>query len=193
MAYRIFHIFTNSSVKEDTQNYKVENKFFEKILLSLGVIKKEDSVKSDLKFQHSVISPSKLQDIIKDQIAHLRVNNLEPFCIFIGSQDYVNICEYADFGIIEKVSYVENIKLLEEVTKTIPLSMNDGEISRKMFEFANLESRGLINRQQKRIPGSLIVSGYTFLSLPLVILPWLSGVFVTPDMSESPPPNTTFI
>jgi len=196
MAYRIFHIFTNSPTPSSTeQSYTVKHPLVRKILLRLGVlkplVKAPDS--DSFHFRHSVLSPLKLQEIIKDQVAHLRSHQLSPICIFIGSQDYVQMCEYSDLSLIEQVSYVESIKLVEEFSRTFPVSSNDTEIKQKVFEFIAKESQSLLNKQYQRLPGSLIVSGYKFLNLPLVILPWLSGVFVAPDLSDAPAPNTTII
>lgn len=191
MAYRIFHVTTHATTKPTTQQYQIRHKFVERLLSKLGLISVAEAPEDGLSFAHSVLSPVKIQEITKDQIALLRSHNLDPLCIFIGSKDYVQICEYADVKLIEQVSYVETLRMLEEFQQTVPGSLTDTEMNRRVFEVLNKESKDLINQQFKRIPGSLIVSGYKFLNLPLIILPWLSGVFVAPNLSAEP--NTTLI
>jgi hypothetical protein len=191
MSYRIFHIFTNTLPPESAPSYRVKSRLLERILSKLGLLVEVEQHPEPVSFAHSVLSPAKIQEVTKDQIALLRTNQLEPLCIFIGSKDYVQLCEYADFQLIQQVSYIETLKLLEEFTQTLPLSNQDTEINRKVFELVSKESKNLINHQLKRIPGSLVVSGYKFLNLPMIILPWLSGVFVAPNLSTEP--NTTVI
>jgi len=191
MAYRILHIFQNNDTAEES--YEFTSPLLQRLLIKLGILKKKNNVKQKLEFHHTAISPQKLTEVIKDQVAHLRSNKLSPLCIFIGSQDYINLCEYSSLSLIEQISYIESIKILEEIKTSVPMSQDESSLNTKALDIIGNSTKNLINRKYKRIPGSLIVSGYKFLNLPIIILPWLSGVFVSPDLSEPPEPNTTFI
>jgi len=191
MAYRVFHIFSNVSAEENDVSYLPKNPFVQKILIKLGLITLKPTKEPVMGFAHSVVSPYKIQEVIQEQVVLLRENKLEPICIFIGSKDYTNLCEYADFSLIQQVSYIESVKLLEEFSTSAPTSLTETSLNSRIFELLNEQTSTLINKSFKRIPGSLIVSGYKFLNLPLVILPWLSGVFVAPDLNSEP--NTTMI
>lgn len=191
--YRILHIFSNSDTAQQESEFTVKNTFIEVVLTRLGWIKKKALPTSSLQFGHSIVRPSRIQEIIKDQVAHLRTYKLNPLCIFIGSQDYSDLCEYADFSLIRQVSYIESVRTFEEIQTMAPQSSQEQGINGKIFEAVLNQHKDLINKKFQRIPGSLIVSGYRFLDLPLIILPWLSGVFVAPDLSEDVEPNTTMI
>jgi len=190
MAYRVFHIFSKPADPEDVVAYKPSSSFVKNILLKLGLLKETKQASPSLSFAHSVVSPLELQKVIKEQMTLLRLNKLEPFCIFIGSRDYSDLCEYADIHLIQQVSHIDTIQLFEEFTKTLPLS-KEHAINAKMLDLVQHETSALHNRQIHRLPGSLIVSGYKFLNLPIIILPWLGGVFVAPSLAT--PPNTTLI
>jgi len=193
MPYQIFHIFTKQVNREAEKRYTVKNSLLTKSLIRLGIIKEISAEASNVSFSYSFVSPVKIQEIIKDQVAHLRSTKLEPMCIFIGSKDYTELCEYADLSLIQQFSYIESVRILEEIKQAAPLSSTDQKVNGKVFELLINQNHGLINQKIQRIPGSLIVSGYRFLDLPLIILPWLSGVFVAPDLSQDVEPNTTII
>lgn len=191
MPYQIVHISTNPEPVNQTPTFVGRNATIQKWLIKLGLIKEYTAPEGqEVKFSHSLISPVKIQDIVKDQVGLLRMNKLQPLCIFIGSKDYVDLCEYADLHLIEQVSYVESVKLLEDFHRTVP-TLDSESLNEKIFEIVCRETDDYVNKKIKRMPGSLIVSGYKFLNLPLVILPWLSGVFVSPNLDAEP--NTTII
>ena len=187
--YRIFHIFQEVSIIPE-KSYVLKNETLKKILLKLNLIKEAPVVKNDVHFSHSIISPIELQKVIQEQITLLRMNNLEPFCIFIGNKDYSDLCEYSDLNLIQQVSYLDSISLIEEFQKTIPTA-TDPSLNSKVFDFIKKETSDMLYRKVQQLPGSLIASGYKFLNVPLVILPWLGGVFVAPNLSSQP--NTTLI